>query len=105
MIRRGWNKTEQTLKAPSASVDTRRNQEVSWGRLYALMDRKASLVSQESRRLVALEQNLTVEEAMLLASALGEIVRRHVQNPDTLRLITRDMSTLFNVGSSRRTAS
>ena len=64
-------------------------------------NQKAKLAMQESRRLIALEQTLTVEEVILLATALGDIIRRNVQDPDILREISREWRAIFNLGPNR----
>ncbi len=56
----------------------------------SLMQQRAKLAHQEHGRLVDLQQFMTVERAMLIAAALADVVKRHVGDQDTLRLIHAD---------------
>ena len=71
-----------------------REQETLLEGVFDLHKRKAQLARQEHRRLVDRQQFLTLEEALLVAAALTEVVRRVVGDPEVLRVMGTEFSAL-----------
>ena len=54
----------------------------------------------EHKRLVHLQQTMTVEQALTLASILADIVRRNVKDPEALRIIQAEWVEATNSPST-----
>lgn len=65
-----------------------------WKEVGDQVDRRARLVSQEHRRLSELEQMIPAENAMVLISAIVEVVRRNVTDRGTLQAISDEIRTI-----------
>jgi hypothetical protein len=80
-----------------AAVETNRGVEddtAAWREVERLTDHKVRLVAAELRHLQAAQQTITAQQAMALAAALADAVRRHVTDPHVLGAITRDFEQL-----------
>lgn len=66
----------------------------TWRELYAVLDQRTRLAESERRRLVEAHQVITVERALLLVSALSEVVRRHVTDRNVRNRIASDLQRL-----------
>ena len=63
-------------------------EEEVWQEVFAAVKDRMAATREEHRRLVDLEQTLTVEQAFALAARLGDAVRMVVQDRDTLSRIS-----------------
>jgi hypothetical protein len=75
-----------------------------------LIDQRARLVSLETRRLVALKQVLTIEQVIVLAQTLADVMRRHIKDQATLSAINREFRQVIDlpdtsISSVRRSGS
>lgn len=71
-----------------------------WEEIGNWMERARKLRETEQRRLVAMQQVITSEQAMVLVAALTMAVRTHVHDVDTLRLINDEFTrTLAATGA------
>jgi len=91
-----WTKQEQALRELGALLTDRRNEAVVLDEILGLMDQKARLAMAEHKRLVRLQQTMTVEQALTLASILADIVRRNVKDPEALRIIQAEWTEVTN---------
>jgi len=91
-----WTKQEQALRDLGALLTGRRNEALVLDEIRDLMDQKARLAMAEHKRLVHLQQTMTVEQALTLASILADIVRRNVKDPETLRIIQAEWVEVTN---------
>ena len=71
-------------------------QQAIWAELLGVFEQRRRLVESERKRLVEMQQTITVERAMLLVGALQQIVRSHVSDRDTLAGIANDIRRLVN---------
>jgi hypothetical protein len=71
----------------------------AWDELGRWLEQRRRLVETEMRRLQKLQQFLTAEQAQMLVVAVGEVVKRHVKNPDTLQAVARDLAGLLSAGT------
>lgn len=68
----------------------------AWREVGDQIDRRARLSAQEHRRLAELDQMIPAERAMVLVSALAEVVRRNVSDRDTLSRITGEFREILS---------
>lgn len=68
----------------------------AWHEIGDVIEQRRKLVESERKRLIELQQILTIEKAMLLVGALSEIVRRHVADRGQLAAISQDIHALLN---------
>ncbi len=73
----------------------------TWAEVTDLLYLRRRLVETEHKRLVALEQLLTAEQAMVLVSAVVDAVRRHVTDRPTLAAISEDITRLVSSADGR----
>lgn len=66
----------------------------AWAEIGALLEQRRKLVESERKRLVEMQQTLTVEKAMLLIGAIGGIIKAHVDDRAILAKISADISAL-----------
>lgn len=67
-----------------------------WGEITFAIEARRKLVDTERKRLVDMNQFVTVKDAMLLASALSDVVRRNVSDPEILRKIHDGMESILS---------
>ncbi len=66
----------------------------AWTEIRALIQERRKLAAQETKRILVGQKHLNAAEAMALAHRLGEAVKRHVNDDDTLRAIAREFEAL-----------
>lgn len=66
----------------------------AWGEVAQVLEQRRRLVVSERKRLIELQQTITVEKAMLLIGAIGGIIKAHVSDRETLTKISADISAL-----------
>lgn len=67
----------------------------AWDELLRLMESRRKLVESEQKRLIAMNQMVTTEQAMILVTALIDVVRRNVTDRATLAAIDQDITRLI----------
>ena len=77
-----------------------RDQQV-WAEILTVQEMMRRLVESEQRRLVAMGQMITAEDANVLIAALEESVRQNVTDAEVLSAIARDFVRLANRAVSR----
>lgn len=68
-----------------------------WHEISDLLDQRRKLVESEQKRLVAMKQLITSEQAMTLIAALAGIVKRHVTDRVVLSGIQNDLTRLMTI--------
>lgn len=63
----------------------------TWSEIGVVMETRRRLTESEQKRLVAMNQTITAENAMMLVHALASIVKRHVKDRDALALISEEL--------------
>jgi hypothetical protein len=66
----------------------------AWDDVQRAMDAKRKLTEAEQKRLVAMRQMVTAEEAMVFVAAVQSSVRRHVTDQGALRAIADDVARI-----------
>jgi hypothetical protein len=68
----------------------------AWHEVIQLIEQRRKLVESEAKRLVAMQEMMTKEQAMLLLGTLVAIVKRHITDRETLQKISLDLSALVS---------
>ena len=66
----------------------------AWAEVGAVLEQRRKLVESERKRLIEMQQTLTVEKAMLLVGAIGGIIKAHIHDRAVLSAISRDIQSL-----------
>ncbi len=66
----------------------------AWGEVAQVLEQRRRLVESERKRLIELQQTITVEKAMLLIGAIGGIIKAHVQEREVLAKISAEITAL-----------
>lgn len=69
----------------------------AWNEVYNVLEQRRKLVESERKRLVEMQQMITSERAMLLITALVDVVRQHVSDTGTLAAISADVGKLITI--------
>lgn len=67
----------------------------AWGEIQALLEQRRKIVESEQKRLVALQQVITVEKAMVLFAAITDVIKRNVTDRQQLASISHELSGLL----------
>jgi hypothetical protein len=81
---------------PDAPAPNRREQDRAlWTEIRETMERRRRLTESERRRLVQMQQMMSVEQAMVFVAALADIARKYVPDREALAAMTRDLAALL----------
>ena len=75
-------------------IDTSVRDHAAWGEIGALIEQRRRLAESESKRLVALQQMMTQEDALLMMHRLVDIITRHVPDKKALSGIIVDLQQM-----------
>lgn len=67
----------------------------AWNEVYGVLEQRRKLVESERKRLIEMQQYLTAERAMLLISALVDIVQRNVDDKIVIAKINAEVGALI----------
>lgn len=67
----------------------------AWGEVFGLIEQRRRLVESEQKRLIAANSMIPVDQAMVLVSALLDIIKRNVEDQKTLSIISREVGLLM----------
>lgn len=84
----------------SAVIELGESDALAWAEVRQVVQERRKLVESERKRLVEAQQVIPVEQALSVIAAVGESVRRHVKDPEALRLVNADIARL--IGRSSR---
>ena len=87
-------KTAATLNLILELIGQGQSDYRAWGEIAAVLEQRRRLVESERKRLIELQQTITVERAMLLIGAIGGIIKAHIHDRDILAKISTDISAL-----------
>lgn len=68
----------------------------AWLEVSALLDQRRKLVESQRKRMIEQQQFVTVEQALLLVTAMIDSVKRNVRDRDALNAISMDVAKLTN---------
>lgn len=72
------------------------NEYRAWAEVQTAIEQRRKLTDSEQKRLVAMQQMVTAEQALGFVAALQDSVRRHVSDRAILQAIALDMAALVN---------
>lgn len=67
--------------------------------IHELIENRRRLVETERKRLVDMQQMMTAEQAMMLLAAVEAVIRKHVDDRNTLASIGADIARLLDHGT------
>jgi len=67
----------------------------AWSEIQALLEQRRKIVESEQKRLVALQQVITVEKAMILFAAITDVIKRNVTDRQQLASISHELAGLL----------
>ena len=68
----------------------------AWHDILQLIEQRRKLVESEAKRLVAMQQMMSKEQAMLWLGTVVAILKRHIADRETLQKISLDLSALVS---------
>lgn len=68
---------------------------LAWQEVQTTVDQRRKLVESERKRLVETQQFITAEQAMVLFAAMTAIIKQHVTDEHTRRVISEEITTLI----------
>jgi len=77
----------------------------AWDEVGNMLEQRRKLVESERKRLMDMEQMITVEKTMVLLSAIVSIIRENVTDRKTLSAISTDIGRLVSTRAVQRTES
>lgn len=89
-------KAEKVLQEIFNTIEEGTSEFRQWNEILNLIDHRRKTVESERKRIVETQQVLTAQQAMIMMSALHDVLRKRVDDPKTLRLIANDLDRLFN---------
>lgn len=100
---RTWDFTrmERELRALAEAVGERQSEATILAEIRDLMDQRAKLAQQEHKRMLDLDQVLTVEEAIVLAQTIAAIVQKYLPDLETRRAINAEFTKAFEARGGR----
>ncbi len=89
------------LSALAAAVEAGMDDYATWREIVELTEARRKLVESEHKRLVAMQQMITSEQAMILLAVITDTVRKYVSDPTALAAISAEFRALTVTESSR----
>lgn len=90
-------RSEVAFAELEAAIEAGASEQERWREVLLLVDNRRKLVESERRRQVEMQLMMTAEQAMNMFATIGEVIRRHVQDEETLKAIDADFHVLQNV--------
>lgn len=84
----------QALNEISSLIDRGSREWMIWGEIGGIVEQRRRLVESERKRLVEMNQIITIEQAMTLITSVGAIVRKYVLDDPTRKAIAYELSTI-----------
>lgn len=75
-------------------------EQAAWDSVFAAIEQRRKLVESEHKRLIAMDQVITAERAMLLISAIAGIIKQNVTDKKVIDGITMELDKLLVVGDA-----
>jgi len=88
----------EQLRVLETLIEEGAEQRSKWREIADLTERKRRLVDSERRREKALQAYVPMEDFVMSMHTVDDILRRHIDDPDTMRDIARELRTTFDLG-------
>lgn len=96
---RGTVREVPGLERLRAAIESGQTDYEAWHEVGLLIEQRRKLVETEQKRLIAMEQMITTERALLLVGAIVNIIKTRVNDANVLSAITEDVGKLLTSGS------
>jgi hypothetical protein len=88
-------KMREALAAMEAHMNAGGRDQQLWQEIGEQIELRRKLAESETKRLVALQQVITAQQAMLLIAAITDIITRHVQDKQALTAVITELQQLM----------
>jgi hypothetical protein len=68
---------------------------LAWREIYVVLEQRRKTAESERKRLIEMNQMITADKAMVLVSAIIDLVRKNINDRDTLARISTEISVLI----------
>lgn len=92
----------RALSALGNLINSGSDVETTWSELFEAIERKTVVAGREWKRLSDLQQLMTLEDTMMLITAIMGSVKRHVTSAKQRQQIALDLNLLLNKSATRR---
>lgn len=86
----------EALRAVDGLIEAAVTDYVAWGEIQSIVQQRRQLVESEQKRLVAMQQMVTTEQAMLFVSAVMDAARRTVTSQRDLSAFAAEVAALMS---------
>lgn len=98
----GGNKRYMNALAElEAIIQTGYNDYVAWQEVISNLEMRRKLVESEEKRLIAMQQAITSERALLMIARVIDVIRQNVSDRAILSAITNDLRAVFSEGANQ----
>lgn len=91
---KGGKDDAKGFAALESAIEAGTNDYAAWSEISSLLEQRRKLVESERKRLIEMQNTLTVTQVMNLMGALAGIVKRHVSDPAILTHIQTELIQL-----------
>lgn len=85
------------IKRMGELIQTGAEDSAAWADIFEAVEQRRRLVESERKYMIEQQQTITYDRAMLLISALVDIIRRHVSDTNTMAAIDADVGKLITI--------
>ena len=85
------------LTALGAALDAGAGDYAVWQEVTEMTEQRRKLVDSEHKRLVAMQQMISTEQAMALLARITESIRKHVSDPRTLAAVAAELRAVVTI--------
>jgi len=89
---------QNAFQALGATIECGGREDDTWIAINRQLEQRRKLVESERKRLVEMQQMITAEQAMILLTAVVDVIRQNVTDRDTLASISTGIKQLVSAG-------
>lgn len=79
-----------------------KNERRKWEEIYQVIENRRKLIESERKAIVDSQRMMTEQQALVLMAALVNIIRKHVDDPDTRNAIAAELVSIGTLPASQR---
>jgi hypothetical protein len=91
---------EQALTSLEMHLEAGEHDYQAWQTIMELIEQRRKLCDSETRRMAALQQMISTEQAMLMMGVIVDIITRYITDRQVLSNIVTDLQRLGHVGDA-----
>jgi len=101
-VRAGWEANDgkvvlAALESIGQIIEAGGKQGVIWEEIYVILEQRRRLVESERKRLVAMQQMITAEQAMAMLARIQQVIVEHIDDRNVLSSIVAEFKRLSTV--------